>query len=352
MQNRPSAHIYGASISMSWADASKSLTELIFNGVTAALEDANMSMSQVDSVVLAAHDLIDGRSLSSMVTAPAAGAYLRDEIRLSEDGLAALSLAAARVEAGESEVSVVAAWGRASEVDYLTISRHGLDPFLNQQFGMTEFDLSAMRLSAWLGQYPGKADKRSQAAAARLKRAQGAAWALREPSQVLPLSYPVRPDEGPKWADVVVAMIIGRAPGSVRVAGVGHGTEPTDIGERSLVRMNAVRSASEHALSASGRTVEDIDIIEVDGATLSDEAIAIEAIGLCPEGQAFDYYASGDRVNQTGGAAAGWCFPAMGLVRAADCYRRLRDSAVGSTALAVGLGAWAQTSTAVVLEAA
>lgn len=346
------ANIYGAAISMSWAQASKNLTDLIFEGVTAALADANMSMSEVDSIVLAAHDLIDGRSLSSMVTAPAAGAYLRDEIRLSDDGLTALSLAAARVEAGESEVSVVAAWARASEADYMSTSRSSFDPFLHQTLGISEFDISAMRLSGWLSRHPNGTTQRARAAGLRADRAQATPWALKGPSDLQPLSYPIRPDEGPRWADVVVAMIIGKAPGAVRVAGVGHGTEPSDIGERSLVAMSAVRSATARALHASKRTVGDMAIIEVDGATLSDEAIALEAVGLCGEGQAFDCYVSSDRANQSGGAAAGWCFPAMGLVRAADCYFRLRSGVAGRAALAVGLGAAAQTSTAIVLEAA
>ena len=45
---------------------------------------------------------------------PAAGAYLRDEIRHGDDGAAALQQPSC-VEAGEAERSIVAAWGRASE---------------------------------------------------------------------------------------------------------------------------------------------------------------------------------------------------------------------------------------------
>src|SRR5690606_12486030 len=125
-----------AAIQMSWADASSSLTDLIFLGVSAALRDAGVSMQEVDSVVLAAHDLVDGRSLSSMVTAPAAGAYLRDEIRISGDALSAVSLGAARIAAGESRLTVVAAWGRASEGDFTGTSCALMDPFAVQPFGI------------------------------------------------------------------------------------------------------------------------------------------------------------------------------------------------------------------------
>ena len=66
--------VHGAVVSMTWADASRSLEELIFAGVSSALTTSGIAIDAIDSVVLAAHDMVDGRSLSSMVTAPAAGA--------------------------------------------------------------------------------------------------------------------------------------------------------------------------------------------------------------------------------------------------------------------------------------
>src|ERR1044071_5562467 len=127
--HKPQVFIDSAALEISWRDERRNLSELIFDTVRRAIDEGGAGMTGINSVVLAAHDLVDGRSLSSMVTAPAAGAYLRDEIRLSEDGLAAVSLAAARVEAGESEVSIVAAWGRASEGGFMQMSRSSMDPF-------------------------------------------------------------------------------------------------------------------------------------------------------------------------------------------------------------------------------
>jgi acetyl-CoA C-acetyltransferase len=97
-------------------------------------------MHDVDGVVIAAHDLIDGRSLSSMITGPAAGAHLRDEIRVSDDGLVAVSLAATRIQAAEASKVVVAAWGRASEGDVERLSRVAFDPVVTEQpLGLTDF---------------------------------------------------------------------------------------------------------------------------------------------------------------------------------------------------------------------
>ncbi len=96
---RPACYIEGAALEISFADGRRNLQELIFDTVRAAGDDSGQPMHEIDSVVLAAHDLADGRSLSSMVTSPAAGACLRDEIRYGDDGAGALAAAVTRLEA-------------------------------------------------------------------------------------------------------------------------------------------------------------------------------------------------------------------------------------------------------------
>ena len=55
----------GVALEIGWADARRDLTELIFSTVRRALDDAGRAIEEVDSVVIAAHDLVDGRSLST-----------------------------------------------------------------------------------------------------------------------------------------------------------------------------------------------------------------------------------------------------------------------------------------------
>jgi len=339
---------------MSWKDARRSLTDLIFDGVTAALGDAEMTLASVDSIVLAASDLIDGRSLSSMVTAPAAGAYLRDEIRLSDDGLAAASFGSARVNAGESRVTVVAAWARASEGDPPAVSRAGFDPFLHQPLGIGEMDVSAFRLSQWLHRFPDGDRARRAAAAERKRRAADNPHALQGETAGRAVPYPLREDEGCRWGDVVAAMVIGRAPGKVHISGVGHGTDPSDAGARDLLAMPALSQAVRLAVQGAGTDLGGVGHFEIDGMTLSDEALAAEVIGLCPAGQGFATLAERRGVNASGGSEAGWCYPAMGLVRLVEAYLALRGADGADAprrALATGLGGGgAQTASAIVLE--
>jgi acetyl-CoA acetyltransferase len=347
-------YMHGGAVEMSWADASRSLTDLIFSGVSAALKDAGLSMQDIDSVVLAAHDLVDGRSLSSMVTAPAAGAYLRDEIRISGDALNAISLGAARVSAGECKRTIVAAWGRASEGDFVGTSRAMMDPFLAQPFGLTEFDISSFRLSQWLRIHPGRDADRQAALAARDRRAGANPRAIKGTDAIAAPRYPLRGGEAPKAADIVVATVLSGEVSPFRIAGIGLSSEMPAVGDRDLTAMPALASAAKLALAEAGIGLGDVAIAEIDGLTLCDEAIGAEAIGLAEPGSGFATYSSSGRINASGGGAAGWCYPAMGLIRLIECRQRL-SGARGKPAYGLATGCsplGGLTQSVVVLEAA
>jgi hypothetical protein len=106
-------YLLGSTVSTTWRDASRSLTDLIFDCVTATLREAGVSAADLGAVVLAAHDLVDGRGLTSMVTAPAAATYLKDETRLGDDGALAFVLGDARAGPGQSTARTAAASGPA-----------------------------------------------------------------------------------------------------------------------------------------------------------------------------------------------------------------------------------------------
>jgi hypothetical protein len=67
------------------AKRNNSLAEMIFEATSGALRDAGLRIGDIDTVVLAAHDLMDGRSITSMLTAPPAGAHMKDECAVQLD---------------------------------------------------------------------------------------------------------------------------------------------------------------------------------------------------------------------------------------------------------------------------
>ena len=349
--------IEGVAIEISWRDATRSLSELIFSTVRNAIDDSGKGLDTIDSVVLAAQDLVDGRSLSSMVTAPAAGAYLRDEIRFGDDGAAAFAAAVTRIESGESRRSIVAAWARASEHDVEGVSRALFDPFFAGPLGLDEADVAAMRAQAWMRE-GGDCTRRDAAVRRRDAAVAANPRALKSGGRRPTPRYPLNDTELPRWADIVAAVIISAEPAAVKLAGMGQSSEPYWIGDRRLGELPGLRDAARKALNEAGLTAEELDIVELDGLSLFDEAIGMEAIGLAAKGRGLDCLANDTRCNPSGGGSGGYCAPAMGLARIVEAALQLQGRAGAvqvpgaRKALATGSSVVAgQTHTAIVLEA-
>jgi acetyl-CoA C-acetyltransferase len=351
-------YIEGVALEISFADARRNLSELIFDTVRASVDDSGREMGEIDSVVLAAHDLVDGRSLSSMVTAPAAGAYLRDEIRFSDDGAAAFAAAMTRLEAGDNRRSIVAAWGRSSEHDPDAFSRALFDPYMTRPLGLDEFVLSAMRAQLCLGD-DGVREARERAVDRRRDAAGRNPRALKAGGFTSAPHYPLATADMPLWADITVSMVLSTEPTAIRVAGMGQSSEPYLFGDRPLRSIRSLSEAADRALTEAGKPGPAMDVAEVDGLTLIDEALGLEAVGLAPVGEGMLWLADDPRANPSGGGASGYSRPAMGLLRIAEAILQLRGQAgpvqVGGvrTALASGSSTVAgQTQTVIVLEAA
>lgn len=351
-------YVEGVALEVSFADARRNLSELIFDAVRAAVDDSGRDMGEIDSVVLAAHDLVDGRSLSSMVTAPAAGAYLRDETRYSDDGAAAFAAAMTRLEAGDNTRSIVAAWGRCSEHDPDAFSRALFDPFMTRPLGLDEFVLSGMRAQIYLAG-DGVREARSRATSRRREAARRNPRALKSGGFTSTPHYPLEETDMPLWADITVAMVLSTEPAAVRVAGMGQSSEPYLFGDRELRSIRSLEWAADRALADAGLGGDLVDLAEVDGLTLIDEALGLEAVGFATRGGGMAALADDPRANPSGGGASGYSRPAMGLMRIAEAVLQLRGSAGpvqvdgARTALASGSSTVAgQTQTAIVLAAA
>src|ERR1700733_13269647 len=182
--------IEGVALDIGWADRRRNLSELIFDTTRRAIDDAGHGRTGIASVVLAAHDLVDGRSLSSMVTSPAAGAYLRDEIRYGDDGAAAFAAAVTRIEAREATRSIVAAWARASEHDVEAVARATFDRFFASPFGIDELQVAAMRAQAWM-RMGGDVAARADAGQRRMAAARANPRALKAGGRHPLASYPL-----------------------------------------------------------------------------------------------------------------------------------------------------------------
>lgn len=110
--------------------------ELAFETVRAALADAGVERAALDHVTLATSDEMDGRSISSMLMAMPSGAYLKDELRVTDSGLTGLLMGALRVASGRFHLGVVVSWSHTSQIDLDALTRMQAEPFAIRPVGL------------------------------------------------------------------------------------------------------------------------------------------------------------------------------------------------------------------------
>ena len=125
------------------------LDEIVFEAASKALADAGLIRDEVDCVTIAAADQIDGRPISSMLEACPAGAYLKDEIKVTEEGSYAAILAALRILSGVFDTSLVVSWSKCSETYVTQLSNYSAEPFFSRSCCLNYITAEAMLLSQY-----------------------------------------------------------------------------------------------------------------------------------------------------------------------------------------------------------
>jgi acetyl-CoA acetyltransferase len=303
----------------------KRLEELVFDVTHEALESAGVEREEVDSVTIAGCDELDGRSISSMLLAMPAGAYMKDEIKCTDTGLYAMILGALRIESGLHDIGLVVSWNKTSIAPFEDVMRMRCDPFyvrpiglnatiadglfaraMAETFGITEDDASRATLRAYAN-----ASRNARA----VERGIPTAAEIANSSYV---SYPLRAGHQSPLTDGAVAMVLvserwlARHPmyrPLARLAGVGWRSDGYDLGADRLGNLRSFRRCIDDASARAGlRSLDEVDVIELDCQTGYHAAAYHRALGL--EGD--------ERVGPSGGAFAQNPYFCAGLVNAAE----------------------------------
>lgn len=153
----------------------------------------------------------------------------------------------------------------------------------------------------------------------------------------------------------------------VAVSGIGHRTDAVPIADKAdPVETTAAKEAANEAYDQADISPDDVDLAEVHDCFTGAEVIAIEALGLVPEGEGGaaamrgDTYLSGEMpVNPSGGLKAkGHPIGATGTAQIVELTEQLRGSAGdrqvagADTGIAHNLGGDTATAVVTVMEAA
>jgi acetyl-CoA C-acetyltransferase len=324
-------------------------TELAWEAVHAALEDAGIGLADVRGAVTASQDFWEGRTISSISVNEVAGGTLRPESKVAGDGILALLYAAARVagSVGDSP-KLVLAHCKESQADPRAVELASFDPIVQRPLGPDETVIAG--LQATLCGF----DASERAVVVEAARARSP-WldpiTAADVEASAPTADPLRLLERAPRMDGACALVVcdeatARALGrpAVRIAAAATATDAY-WSDRDLRRAPALRRAAADALAEAHWEAlpEHFELT----ATFAHQAIAwaqeLEVAGGA------DAFSSG-RLSPDGGCLAGRPGIVAGLSAAAACTRRLRES--GGRAVAHGTtGLLGQSHHIVCLEA-
>jgi len=360
------------------ADEGNSLSEIAFNCSRAILDKYKLERNDLDLIVIACDDLLDGRSISSMVTAAPAGAILKEFVKVPGDGTFALAYAYQCIQAGFGDLILVSSWSTVSEAPYHNITKLTFDPFYMRPF-FDGISSKGMQASRYVSKY--SISDRQAAMVAVKNRSNGAANPLAHlrkkvtMEEVLSselLSYPIRKLEDCTLSDGACAVLLASPKlaasfeKAVSIRGIGWDTDSYSMGDRDLGEIPSLRNAAKraYAMASIKDPSTEINVAEVSDISSYHELMIYEGLGLCGVGEGGRFMEAGYTqlggnlpVNPSGGLISSNPTSAAGLDRVVECYKQLcADAGAGQVknacvALAHGIqGNASQQNCVVIME--
>ena len=293
---RPTVSICGIGFARCPSPEALNLTELVFEASAAALADAGLSRADIDGVCLAASDQLDGRAISSMQLAGPAGGFLKDEIKVGDDGALAFATAVLRIEAGADRSVLAVSWTKESESSLEMALGVNAEPVYARPAGLHPLVAEAAVTAAFLDR-------------AGLPGPEG------DPADFS--CWPLRHSDFPPLTDAAVALVVREGPGAVEVAGLAWETEVPDPMARRLTPEAAVAAVAAKASAEAGIVIDGSVVIETTDRTPYRLAMTLAGLGV----------GGNAHVNPSGGLAASNPVYAAGLERVAHAALAVRAGA-------------------------
>jgi len=326
------------------------LEEALYTAGQMALRDAGMTIDDIDGVVVASSDELDGRAISIMAASGSVGGVDRDIMSTPSSSEHAFVLGALRVRSGLHQTQLILSWS-SLEVDSVSAVQHlGTDPYFHRALPIDELSASALQASALAARIPGLqetavsiiAKNRKNGLLAHAELAEGCMEEVMIRDGKV-LRWPITQGMVSPPAFCVTAVVIAsdswiQARDANRVAwvhGLGWATEPTFLGDRDLATLPSLDVAAKQAYREAGMEgTPDFDVAEVADATAYQELLALEGLGLSDRTAWVDDVHSGKftatgalPVNLSGGASAFNPVFCTGLLRIVEAANQTRGCA-------------------------
>lgn len=329
---------------------SETFADMVFEAVNKALEDAGMTIKDIDNIVIGCNDFWDGRTISSMAVGDASGAWDKNVSCVEGDGTFVAFYGMTRVLSGSYRTTLVTAHSKGSESVSSLITNAMFDPIYTRSLGLDAITSSALQARRYMDKY---GITEEQCAKVSVKNHRNA---KNNPYAQLPmdisvddvlnsriLADPIKLLDASPITDGACAVILADEKTAKRfsnrpvwVKGVGFCADAYHLGDRDLAECYSLERATRTAYRMAG--IEDpfkrIGVAEVYDTFSYQELMWYEGLGLCEKGSGGKLMDSGKTersgslpVNPSGGCLSAHAVIAAGLIRIAEAVLQVRGEA-------------------------
>lgn len=329
---------------------------MIFDTVRGLLDKTGIEIRDVGNVIGAGDDVLDGRSISNVFTAEYAGAFLKEESKVEDDGAFAASYAFMRIASGAFETALVYGYSKSSDSSPEHYSGMIADPFYLRPFGIESATAAALQAQSYFDRYGATELDAAEVAVRSRKQALSnphlkveSKLTIEDVMASAPIATPIKTLDAPPVTDGCCAVLLASEDAVKQcgllpawIEGVSFCTDRYYPGHRDLTEIRSAEKAATRAYKMAGiQDIEsEIEAVELHASFSFQELMLLEALGLCRKGRGKDYQKSlgGNgpiKVNRSGGALAANPIFATGLIRLAEAAGQIIDQGDGSRRRAI-----------------
>ena len=344
-------------------------SELVYEAVRLALEDAGVGIGEIDNVITTSNDFYDGRTISCMAVGGVSGGHDKNISCVEGDGTFGAFYAACRILSGSYGTTLVTAHSKGSESRDIAplITNAAFDPVHARCLGLHMVTACALQAGKYMRRHGITEEE------CALVSVKNHGNALANPNAQSPMKLtvedvmkservadPLKELDISPISDGACCLILANAERAgkfrsrpVWMKGVGFCADAYQLGDRDLSECKALEKAAAKAYGMAGirNPRKEIDVAEICDAFSYQELMWTEGLGFCSKGEGGKLAASGATakggdipVNPSGGLLSGHPVIAAGMIRMVEAVRQIRGEAGGmqvkedvKTALAHGV---------------
>jgi len=324
--------------------------DMVFEATSKALQDARMTIQEIDNVVTVSNDFWDGRTISSMAVMDACGAFEKNVSTVEGDGTFGVLYGMLRILSGSFGTTLVVAHSKGSESVSSLITNGMFDPIYQRALGLDAITSSALQARSYMSKYGISEEQCARVSVKNHGNAKNNPYAqlpmdisVEEVMASRILADPIKLYDSSPISDGSCAVILASEERTKRIPqkpvwikGIAHCAEAYFLGDRDLAEAPSLEAAAKRAYGMAGikDPSKEIDVAEIYDAFSYMELLWSEGLGFCGRGEGGKLIDSGQTqmggelpINPSGGVLSAHAVLVAGLARVAECVLQLRGDA-------------------------